>query len=125
MDDDVVKSIRNVKDVGEKQFKSFVKERLVERKLAITEPLKKNNLNIISTQSKEVVPKDKALVKEHCKLFSRLFIACQSREGNLDEFFPFENQPWPPSLAQSGKLRSRHCQVYSQPSRRSSKQLPS
>lgn len=49
MDDDVVKSIKNVKDVGEKQFKSFVKERLVERKLAITEPLKKNNLNIIST----------------------------------------------------------------------------
>ena len=35
-----------------------------------------------------------------------MFIACQSREGNLDEFFTFENQPWPPSLAQSGKLRS-------------------
>ena len=125
MDDDVVKSIRNMKDVGKKQFKSFVKERLVERKLAITEPLKKNNLNIISTQSKKVVSKDKAKVKEHCELFSRLFIACQSREGNLDEFFTFENQPWPPSLAQRGKLRSRHCQVYSQPSRRSSKQLPS
>ncbi|XP_044175497.1 uncharacterized protein LOC122958628 [Acropora millepora] len=109
MDDDVVKSVRNVKDVGEKQFKSFVKERLVERKLAITEPLKKNNLNIISTQSKKVVSKDKAKVKElkeDCELFSRLFIACQSREGNLDEFFTFENQPWPPSLAQSGKLRS-------------------
>ena len=84
MDDDVVKSVRNVKDVGEKQFKSFVKERLVERKLAITEPLKKNNLNIISTQSKKVVFKDKAKVKElkeDCELFSRLFIACQSREG--------------------------------------------
>ena len=109
MDDDVVKSVRNVKDVGEKQFKSFVKERLVERKLAITEPLKKNNLKIISTQSKKVVSKDKAKVKElkeDCELFSRLFIACQSREGNLDEFFTFENQPWPPSLAQSGKLRS-------------------
>ena len=44
--------------------------------------------------------------KEDCELFSRLFIACQSREGSLDEFFTFENPPWPPSLAQSGKLRS-------------------
>ena len=73
------------------------------------EPLKKNNLNIMSTQSKKVVSKDKAKVKElkeDCELFSRLFIACQSREGNLDEFLTFENQPWPPSLAQSGKLRS-------------------
>lgn len=69
MDDDVVKSIRNVKDEEEKQFKSFVNERLVERKLAIMEPLKRNNLNIISTQSKEVVSKDKAKVKEHCELF--------------------------------------------------------
>ena len=109
MDDAVVKSVKNVKDVGEKQFKSFVNERLVERKLAISEPLKKNNLHILSTQSKKVVSKDKVKVKElkeDCELFSRLFIACQNRDGNLDEFFAFENQPWPPSLAQSGNLRS-------------------
>jgi hypothetical protein len=55
--------------------------------------LKKNNLKIISTQLKKVVSKDKAKVKElkeDCELFSRLFIACQSREGKLDEFFTFE-----------------------------------
>ena len=46
------------------------------------------------------------LVLEDCELFYRLFIACKSREGSLDEFFTFENQPWPPSLAQGGKLRS-------------------
>ena len=52
--------------------------------------------------------KDKAkitVLKEGCALFSRLYIACQNREGNLEDFFKFENQPWPPSLPQMGHLR--------------------
>ena len=51
--------------------------------------------------------KDKAIIivlKEDCALFSRLYIACQNREGNLEDFFKFENQPWPPSLSQMGHL---------------------
>ena len=35
-------------------------------------------------------------------MFSRLYIACQSRDGNLDDFFQHENQP---SLSNLGKLR--------------------
>lgn len=45
--------------------------------------------------------KDKAkitVLKEDCALFSRLYIACQNREGNLEDFFKFKNQPWWPSL---------------------------
>ena len=38
-------------------------------------------------------------------MFSRLYIACQSRDGNLDEFFCHENQPCPPSISLLGKLR--------------------
>lgn len=37
---------------------------------------------------------------------SHLYIACQSRDGNLEEFFQYENQPYPPSLSSSGDLRS-------------------
>ena len=44
-------------------------------------------------------------MKEDCALFSRLYIACQSRDGNLEEFFKYENQPWPPSLSHMGSLR--------------------
>lgn len=39
-------------------------------------------------------------------LFSRLHIACQSRDRNLNDFVKFENQPSPPSLSQMGQLRS-------------------
>ena len=44
-------------------------------------------------------------MKEDCSLFGRLYIACQTRDGNLDEFFSYENQPWPPSLSDPGQLR--------------------
>ena len=37
-------------------------------------------------------------------LFSRLYIACQSRDGNLEDFFRYENQACPPS-PQLGKIR--------------------
>ena len=45
------------------------------------------------------------VLKEDCSLFSRLYIACQIRDGNLEDFFKYENQPWPPSLSQLGQLR--------------------
>ena len=38
-------------------------------------------------------------------LFSRLFIACQTRNGDLDTFFPHENQATPPSLLENGSLK--------------------
>ena len=44
-------------------------------------------------------------MKSDCSLFSRLFIACQSRNGNLDEFFTHENQGCPPSISDQGNLR--------------------
>ena len=39
-----------------------------------------------------------------CSLFSRLYIACQSRDGDLDQFFSHENQAAPPALSRGGKL---------------------
>ena len=36
--------------------------------------------------------------------FSRLYIACQTRDRNLEDFFRHENQVSPPSLSDDGKL---------------------
>ena len=38
-------------------------------------------------------------------LFSRLYIVCQTREGDLDELFSHENQACPPALSEGGRLR--------------------
>ena len=45
-------------------------------------------------------------LKNDCSLFSRLYVASQVRNGNLDEFFEHENQAYPPALSQNGKLRT-------------------
>ena len=44
-------------------------------------------------------------LKNDCNLFSRLYIACQTRLGDLETFFMHENQAAPPSLPLGGKLR--------------------
>lgn len=95
-------------ELGEQQFKAFLKERLEDKTKLLTDALKKNNLPRFNVQEKKLVSKDKAkitVLKEDCVLFSRLYIACQNREGNLEDFFKFENHPWPPSLSQMGQLR--------------------
>ena len=108
MDDSVVATVKNAHKIGEEQFCLVVKERFIDRSKPVTEPLKQNNLPTFSTPTKKAVSKDQAkvkLLKEDCSLFGRLYIACQTRDGNLDEFFSYENQPWPPSLSDQGQLR--------------------
>jgi hypothetical protein len=41
-----------------------------------------------------------------CNLFSRLYNACQTRSGGLEDFFMYENQPTSTSLAVFGNVRS-------------------
>jgi len=36
-------------------------------------------------------------------LFARLYIGCQNREGNIDEFFRQENQTRPPALSDQAR----------------------
>ena len=108
MDDSVLATVKKAHKVGEEQFCLFVKERFIDRSKPVTDPRKKNNLPTFSTPTKKAVSKDQAkvkLLKEDCSLFGRLCIACQTRDGNLDEFFSYENQPWPPSLSDQGQLR--------------------
>ena len=45
------------------------------------------------------------LVKNNVSIFSRLFIASQTRDGNLDTCFAQENQATPPSLSENGSLK--------------------
>ena len=43
-------------------------------------------------------------LKKSCELFSQLYVACQVRDGNLDEFFWHENGSYPPSISKNGDL---------------------
>ena len=44
-------------------------------------------------------------LKSNRNIFSRLFVASQFRDGNLNDYFSHKNQPCPPSLSARGKLK--------------------
>ena len=82
--------------------------RLIEQSVPLSEPIKKNKLLMFS----RLPPREKSKANlqvtslmNDVALFSRLYIACQSRDGNLEDFFCHKNQACPPSLSQLGKLR--------------------
>ena len=39
------------------------------------------------------------------RLYANLYVACQSRDGDLDNFFAHENHSFPVAISEYGKLR--------------------
>ena len=90
------------------QYHDFVKERLVDRTVSLFKPIKRNKIAPFALLKTGSCSKTKQCVtglKNDCVLFSQLYIGCQSRSGNIDEFFEHENQNAPPSLSDGGRLR--------------------
>ena len=68
------------------------------------EPIKKNKIAFFQQQPSSGHTTKQSMLKEDCQLFSKLFISCQSRECDLQEFFRHENQQFPAALSECGKL---------------------
>ena len=66
-------------------------------------PIKKTKIDFFQQEKLRTIAKEKVL-KEDCQLFSKLFISCQNRECDLQEFFRHENQSFPASLSDGGRL---------------------
>ena len=76
--------------------------------MSIFASISKNKLepfDFSSVKKTDCAKEQIATLKNNCSLFSRLFIGCQTREGNLEESFLHENQSFQPSLSQNGTLR--------------------
>ena len=102
----VVETIHNVKSIGQNQFDAFTKECLIDRTKPIDDTIHRNKLPLFSTPTSKPSKGKQQIRSLKCdvELFSRLYIGCQTRDGNLDEFFRHENQSCPPSLSNAGKL---------------------
>ena len=106
--DAVAVKLRTVEEVGAKQYADFVAELLVNRSKSLYDPIERNNLAVFTgatTKATTKASQQLTSAKNDCSLFSRLYISCQTRKGNLDEFFEHENAPCPPSLSQNGRIR--------------------
>ena len=85
-----------------------MKERLVDRSKSLNDVIRCNKLPLFTATRTKTSLKGKqqlAYTKNDSERFSRLYIACQTRDDNLDEFFKHENRAYPPALSQNGRLR--------------------
>ncbi|CAH1791172.1 unnamed protein product, partial [Owenia fusiformis] len=101
-------TIRSIEDIGNQSFTKYTTERLVERTEPLDTPIKRHKIAMLSSK----IPKrtnQKSQIKKlrnDCDLFSKLYITCQTRNIDLDDFLMHENQEYPPSLAKYGVLRN-------------------
>ena len=97
--------IRSHYQSGKSQFDAFIRD-LENGEESFYKPIKRTKTDFFKQEERnQVQPKQKAL-KEDCRLFSRLFISCQTRECDLNVFFRHENQAFPAALSDGGKLHT-------------------
>ncbi|KAL9968946.1 hypothetical protein ACROYT_G021098 [Oculina patagonica] len=107
-DASVVATVHTVQEIGLRQYEKYVKEVIKERTVSIHDTISKNSLPLFKCQQPKQISKASlklTAVASDRYLFSRLYIASQQRDGDLEEFFKHENQPYPPSLSEFGNLR--------------------
>ena len=109
-DSKVVETVRTVEQLGKDQYQQFVAKKLRERTTPLFDTIQKNKLPLFcsppATKEKSSDKFKIASLKSNCSLFSRLDVSCQVRDVDLEGFFGHENQSFPSSLSQYGKLRS-------------------
>ena len=85
----VVTTVRGIEKKGHDQYDSFVTDRLVERTSPVSDTISKNSMplfNIPSTRTPSKATQMITSLKSDCALFSSLYIACQTRYGDLNKF---------------------------------------
>jgi hypothetical protein len=83
----------------------FTKDRLIDRSKSL-HVISRNKLPLFNTPTIKPVPKSKQALptmKSDMELFSQMYIGCQTRDGNRDDFYQHENRAYPPLLLSEGE----------------------
>jgi len=103
---DIVKTINRAESTGLECYNKFREERFVRRSEPLIAAITRTNLPLFASKKKRRTYDDEhvRILKLDVELFSRLFIVSQNRQLDLDTFFKYENQPFPPALSADGDL---------------------
>ena len=96
MSSEVVSNIRRAESLGISQLEKFYSARIVSSDKSFYDPIVKNKLNLFKSGSQKQVSNSKRKLSSaisDVQLFSRLYISCQSRDGDLKHVFAHENHP--------------------------------
>jgi len=103
-EESAVSRMRHIESLGKEQCETFISARLIEKKKPLSDPITRNKLSFFTVSSNKSSKATQQLssMKRDCSLFSRMYISCRNRDGDLDEFFRHENQGCPPPLSDQG-----------------------
>ncbi len=108
MGDAAVQSVKSARRIGKEHYEAYKHERIETCSKSIYAVVSKNKLTLFRSKNKVTTCKVKLKVvslKEDCRLYLSLYVACQTRNGDLSEFFPHENHSYPPAISENGKIR--------------------
>ena len=102
---EVVCTVVHAEEADKAQYLEFLHERLLQRLKPLADPIKLRVALCRNQKKSTKSTNDLKLktAKTNCDLFSRLYVGCQARGGDL-EFFQHENQSFPPSILDCGDL---------------------
>ncbi len=86
MDKASVECLTTIKCRGEDQYRLFVSERLRDRSKPLTDTISRNKVSLFNEQPQRKKNKSQEMVtllKSVASLFARLYVACQTRDGDM------------------------------------------
>ena len=105
----VIESLNKIQGIGQAQYDQYVNEQLESlSSKPISDYIKRNSLPLFGTplKQKSAHQNQISLLKARSDILARMYIGCQSREGNIEQFFKHKNHAFPPALSVLGKMRS-------------------
>ena len=103
---DMAATINGIEKAGHEQFQTFAEEHLTKQMKEVKDVIRLNQFALFRNPRKSSLKAQEniASLKQKCNLFSQLYIFCQVRQGDLDEFFAHKNQACSPSVLKFGNL---------------------
>ena len=83
----VKQTVRTIEKLGQDKYESFINERIKSSDKSIFHPISRNQPPLFSNQKPREVTRSKSQLeaaKNDCSLFSKLYIASQVHDSNLD-----------------------------------------
>ena len=101
------KSVIEARTKGQQKYQEFVEDRLVYGRKPLHAPIQRTNLELFVVQKLQLNSHRLKItdLRHDSNTFCKLYVASQSRAGNVDDFFAHENNQYPPSVSDCGKLR--------------------
>lgn len=110
----IVETVRVIEKTGQEQYEKYMTERVIKRTTPLSDPISRNKMPLFSRPPARVPSKAKQIVsslKSDCVLFSRLYIACQTRDGDLDNWVLRRHVHSLYSMPSQVAIRCRHLQA--------------